>query len=212
MKVNLVDCDVCLAKKKKCSREAIKCSQCSAQGIPCNYQKTSKTALEERLRKLEAIVRNMDLDRGSNPEVETSVLSPGKAPSIIPASPAVSMASFPVHVDNPRPDLEDLFFSTGSAYVFLSESQVRKAIQESYFFKYVVYTLSSTVASPNLVLSEFGSRQEMAECYFKRAESFLRRVFRKPSYHGVLGLFGLILYCTSKEHDEGQQARRAFAF
>jgi hypothetical protein len=168
------------------------------QGIPTTTQKSSKQALEERLKKLEAIVRNLDLvERRSNPDEIQSF----KATSTFPASPSQietqSHASFPVQDAKPRKDLEELFFSTGSSYLFLTEIQVKKAIQESFFLRYVIYTLSSTIAPPLMVTAEFGSRKEMAEFYFKRAESFLRRVFRKPSYHGVLGLFGLVLYCTS---------------
>jgi hypothetical protein len=163
-----------------------------ASGLTPSYQRSSKQALEERLKKLEAIVRNMDLDKRSNTED-----GPQMAANGLPSSPVPSHSSFPVHVDAARTDLEDLFFSTGSSYLFLSEIEVRKAILESNFLRYVIYTLSSTVAQPQLVTSEFKSRQDMAEFYFKRAESLLRAVFRKPSYHGVLGLFGLILYCTS---------------
>jgi hypothetical protein len=166
------------------------------QGIPTTQQKSSKQALEERLKKLEAIVRNLDLvERRSNPDELQSL----KASSAFPMSPSQSHASFPIQDTPPRKDLEDLFFSNGSSYLFLTEIEVRKAIQESFFLKYVIYTLSSTIAPPTLVTAEFASRKEMAEFYFKRAESFLRRVFRKPSYHGVLGLFGLVLYCTSME-------------
>jgi hypothetical protein len=92
--------------------------------------------------------------------------------------------------------LEDLFFNTNAGYLFVSEMDTKKAIQESVFLRFVCYAMAATVAPPSMVSAEFGSRQDMAESYFRRAESFLRRVFRKPSYHGVLGLMGLVVYCT----------------
>jgi hypothetical protein len=77
---------------------------------------------------------------------------------------------------------------------------LRKAITESIFLRFVVYAMAATVAPPSMISAEFGTRQDMAESYFRRAESFLRRIFRKPSYHGVLGLMGLVVYCTRNLH------------
>ncbi|KAJ3306858.1 hypothetical protein HDV03_003895 [Kappamyces sp. JEL0829] len=221
MKTAHGECDTCISKKRKCGKELPKCQNCVSIGHACHYHKgasaslpgghnmkTSK-ALEDRLKKLESIVQSLHLDETSNSDDgHYATSSPpsisgqphGKLqqmpPMVVPASPSPSIASFPSHVDALRPDLEDLFFSTGSSYLFLQESHTRKAIQESFFMRFAVYTLAASVAPPKMVHAEFGSRQEMAEAYFKRAESFLRRVFRKPSYHGVIGLFGLILYCT----------------
>ena len=236
------DCEVCIAKKRKCGRETPKCQHCGLTGENCQYARRGgnsatasanrNKALENRLKKLESIVQALQLDEmgsedgmsspsptlrqavpASSTTTHVAVSSPSynskssqflsaittsnlKSPSLSGASNNTSSSSFPPHVDAQRPDLEELYFSTGQSYVLLKEEDSRKAIQESYFLRFVCYTLASTVAPPDLVPPEFGSREAMAEAYFKRAESFLRRVLRKPSYHSVLGLFGLILYCT----------------
>jgi hypothetical protein len=232
----VTDCEVCISKKRKCTRETPKCQNCGLTGENCLYARRGNSAtavanrnkaLENRLKKLESIVQALQLDElgsedgmssssptlrqatpASNSQAATinasnyknshylSATNNLKSPSVSGASNVTSSSSFPPHVDAQRPDLEELYFSTGQSYVLLKEEDTRKAIQESYFLRFVCYTLASTVAPPELIPPEFASREAMAEAYFKRAESFLRRVFRKPSYHSVLGLFGLILYCT----------------
>ncbi|KAI8897926.1 hypothetical protein BC833DRAFT_591862 [Globomyces pollinis-pini] len=165
-------------------------------------------ALEERLKKLEAIVDALNLDEHSVSDSQDEGHKPTGSPnshmsrltlqSVIPASPAPSAASqFPPYVDYKRPDLEELFFAgAGAGYCFLSEDQARKAMNESTFLRFVFYALAASVAPPSMVNAEFGSRQEMADIYFRKSETFLRRIFRKPSFHGVLGLLGLVIYCT----------------
>jgi hypothetical protein len=183
-------------------------------GVDCTYPDSKKPvpkpgrskALEERLKKLEQIVDSLNLDETSNSDshdIDHNSQSPSfhrvANSHVIPASPSPSMASFPIHVDSLRPDLEELFHSTSAGYLMLDEQQTKKAIHESIFLRFVIYALAAMVAPPSMVSAEFGSRQEMAEIYFKRSESFLRRIFRKPSFHGVIGLFGLVVYCTSIE-------------
>ncbi|KAJ3259960.1 hypothetical protein HK103_001470 [Boothiomyces macroporosus] len=205
------NCDNCARKKKRCDREQPQCGNCIASGAECSYYDLKKPgpkpgrskALEDRLRKLEAIVDALNLDEHSASDsndvksVSPSQMSKLAIAPVVPASPAFSRhTAVPPHVEAPRPDLEELFLSTGSSYLFLNEEEIRKAINDSLFMRYVVYALGASVAPPSMVSAEFGSRKDMAEVYFKMAETFLRRVFRKPSYHSVLGLFGLVIYCT----------------
>ena len=135
------------------------------------------------------------LNLNENDELLLSPRPTNPAQTVVPASPSVH-PSFPSYVDQPRLDLQKLFFSTGAGYMFLTEQQSLKALYESVFLRFAIYAVASTVAPPSMVTVEFGNRQEMGEVYFRRAESFLRRVFKKPSYHGVIGLFALVIYCT----------------
>jgi hypothetical protein len=160
-------------------------------------KKSRPKALEDRLRKLETIVNSLHLDEHSQ-SGESHEENRWLQATVIPTSPALSTAPFPAFVDQLRLDLEDVFFSTNSGYLFVSEKDVRRAMKESVFLRFVIYAMSASVAPPNLVTADFGTKQVMAEAYFRRAESFLRRVFRKPSYHGVLGLMGLVVFCTRK--------------
>jgi hypothetical protein len=160
-------------------------------------------ALEDRLRKLESIVESLNLEEMSNSDSREDehnmALSSVRIPqtTVVPASASSSSNGFLPHVDQARPELEEVFLNSSANYTFMSHDMIRKTISESIFFRNVIYSLASTVAPPNLVLAEFSSKEAMCEAYFKRAESFLRRIFRKPSYHGILGLMGLVVFCTS---------------
>lgn len=162
---------------------------------PTVQKPTRSKELEQRLKKLEAIVNALNLNENDELLLSPSLRPTNQAPTVVPASPSVH-PSFPSYVDQPRLDLQKLFFSTGAGYMFLTEQQALKALYESVFLRFAIYSVASTVAPPSMVTVEFGNRQEMGEVYFRRAESFLRRVFKKPSYHGVIGLFALVIYCT----------------
>jgi hypothetical protein len=210
-------CENCTLKKRKCGSEKPICCNCKSIGINCIYPDAKRRgrsqALEDRLRKLEAIVDSLNLDDTTGSE-DGKINQPFERITnshVIPASPSPTMAAFPSHVDALRPDLEELFLSTGASNMFLNAEQIKRATQESIFFRFVIYALASLVAPASMVNCDYQSRIEMAEMYFKRSESFIRRIFRKPSYHGVLGLYGLVVYCTSKSSinagtDKGPEA------
>ena len=207
-------CELCAKKNRKCNGEKPECSSCKTVGLPCVYVDSKKlgtkqgrsTALEERLKKLEAIVQALHLEEhsisDSNKDDEFLLNQPSvKLPSATAVgimSPSIAYSAIPAHIETLRPDLEEVFLVSSVRYTFLTPESMHKAISESSFLRYVIYAISSTVAPLNLVTSNFSSRQEMGQMYFSRAESMLRKVFRKPSYHTIIGLMGLVIFCTSK--------------
>ena len=209
-------CELCTKKNRKCGGEKPECTTCKAVGLPCIYVDSKKlganktagrsTALEERLKKLEAIVQALHLEEHSIADSnrdDDAMLNQNsiRLPSAVGiTSPTTQYANFPAHLDVVRPDLEDVFVVSSVRYTFLTTESMHKAIAESTFLRNVVYAISSTVAPVNLVSSDFSSRQEMGQMYFSKAESMLRKVFRKPSYHTIIGLMGLVIFCTSKSH------------
>jgi hypothetical protein len=66
-------------------------------------------ALEDRLRKLESIVDSLHLDEHSQSGESLDELQPAHFQriqlNVVPASPALSNAPFPAHVDQPRPGI-----------------------------------------------------------------------------------------------------------
>ncbi len=100
----------------------------SASAHKIQKTKGRSKALEDRLRKLESIVVALQLDTDTMEEVAS------KLQNNVTGSPAPSSAilisnnGFPANVDQPRPELEDVFFVTSAGYLMVPEMDTRYSL------------------------------------------------------------------------------------
>ena len=140
-------------------------------------------AIEERLRKLEAIVDALNI----NPDQVNIEHSPPR-PSI-----KQDLSKYP-QLEAVRQDLELCYADKINDLVCsIPSSQVLVAMRESDFLRYACYALASWNAPKELVPPSFSHQKQMAEAYFDLAVSVMDEAHDDPSYHAVLAFMILMI-------------------
>ncbi|KAI8914283.1 hypothetical protein EDD86DRAFT_198952 [Gorgonomyces haynaldii] len=202
-------CETCIKKKRKCGGERPVCANCEASGSMCQYslrkpgpKPGQSKALEERLRKLEAIVDALQLS-GEDMQSENgySVKSFSVQSQQNYGRPMVPMA-VPQSLDKgteqkfnaQRQDLESIYLDRiNDLILYTHPNQTQEAMRESNFFRFSCYAVASLQCPDTSVLPEFTNKLEMARMYFNKTISLLQEVYDDPSYHAILAFVNLLI-------------------